>query len=517
MTFLKNAALFTVTLVLVTGTLIGVHVVVSAVHSRSSARTVSQRPLFPPNPSRIGFAKALRLNRRSRPFPMKTANVFPDGEIDAPFTAVPQAVQPSGGEKPAESKPLAAPSPLPAPAHAVPLPSAADDWPPPSDPLKAGSPPSAPAPSGPRVPDSKGRRLIDRALPNSSAEERDLWHETTKDLPLNDLRELLRLRAQIGRLSPPLSDFHRSPNQLAAPMPNSSMTGTGPFPSAPNDGTGPATAEPDPGRVLSTTMTAIAQARQVLLNNIANAQTNGYKRRLVSFESAADRSTASSLPESPFQIRFGLPVDVGARLAPVVCDMASGKLTATNRPLDLAIEGPGFFHLVDGQKKRDVYTRRGRFVLNKSGQLALAATGEEWIVEPPVTIPTGVHTVEISSDGQIRGWDAEKHTSSTFGSLQTACIPAQTALTPSDGTFFIPPDGASLDVKSPGVSGHGFLRQGYLEESNVDVKHEMEDLARLAAQLQTLEQAARLLQPNGLDRSSVPTEAVTPGAPGALP
>ncbi|HEX4070582.1 MAG TPA: flagellar hook basal-body protein [Planctomycetaceae bacterium] len=264
-------------------------------------------------------------------------------------------------------------------------------------------------------------------------------------------------------------------------------------------------------------MAAIAQARQVLLNNIANAQTNGYKRRLVSFESAADRPMTSLVPEHPLQIRFGLPVDVGARLAPVVCDMASGKLAATNRPLDLAIEGPGFFHLVDGQKKRDVYTRRGRFVFNKSGQLALAATGEEWIVEPVVTIPTGVHTVEISSDGQVRGWNAEKHTSSTFGSLQTACFPAPSALIPSDGTFFIPPDGASQDVRSPGVSGHGFLRQGYLEESNVDVKHELEDLARLAAQLQILEQAARLLQPNGLDRSSIPTEAVTPGAPGSLP
>jgi flagellar basal-body rod protein FlgG len=517
MTFLKNAALFFVALVLVTGTLIGVHVVVNAVHSRSSARTVFRRPVLSPNPSRMGFAKALRVNRRSRPFTIKTADAFPDGEIDAPLIAVPQAVQPSGGEKPAESKPRAAPSPMPAPAHAVPLPSAADDWPPPSEPSKAGSPPSSPAPSGPRVPDSKGRLLIDRELPNSSAEERDLWHETTKDLPLNDLRELLRLRAQIGRLSPPLSDLRRLPNQLAAPAPNSSITGTGPLPSAPIDGTGPAIAEPDPGRVLSATMAAIAQARQVLLHNIANAQTNGYKRRLVSFESAADRPMTSSLPESPFQIRLGLPVDAGARLSPVICDMTSGKLAATNRSLDLAIEGPGFFHLVDGQKKRDVYTRRGRFVLNKSGQLALAATGEEWMLEPPVTIPTGVHTVEISSDGQVRGWDAEKHTSSTFGDLQTVCFTAQAALIPSDGTFFIAPDGASLDVKSPGFSGHGFLRQGCLEESNVDVKHEFEDLARLSAQLQTLEQAARLLQPGGLERSSIPSEAVTPGAPGSLP
>jgi flagellar basal body rod protein FlgG len=90
-------------------------------------------------------------------------------------------------------------------------------------------------------------------------------------------------------------------------------------------------------------------------------------------------------------------------------------------------------------------------------------------------------------------------------------------LIPSDGTSFIAPDGASLDVKSPGFSGHGFLRQGCLEESNVDVKHEFEDLARLSAQLQTLEQAARLLQPGGLERSSIPSEAVTPGAPGSLP
>ena len=83
--------------------------------------------------------------------------------------------------------------------------------------------------------------------------------------------------------------------------------------------------------------------------------------------------------------------------------------------------------------------------------------------------------------------------------------------------FSFLPDGASLDVKSPGVSGHGFIRQGCLEESNVDVKHELEDLARLAAQLQALEQAARLLQPGGLDRPAVPSEAVTPAPAGSLP
>jgi flagellar basal-body rod protein FlgG len=517
MTFLKNAALSIVALVLVTGTLIGVHVFINAVHSRSSARTVSQLSLFPSHSGPIGFPKGVRVTRRLRPFTMKVANAFPHGQDDDPFAAPLHAVQQSGAEKPANSKPPLAPSPLPAPSHAVPMPSAADDWPPPGEPAKAGTAPSAPVPSGPRAPDSKGRRLIDKELPNSSAEERDLWHETTRDLPLNDLRELLRLRAQIGRLSPPWSDIHHSPNQQTAPAPSSPMTGNGPFPSAPSDGTGPATAEPDPGRVLSATMAAIAQARQVLLNNIANAQTNGYKRRLVSFESAADQSMTSSLPENPFQIRFGLPADVGARLSPVVCDMAAGKLVATNRSLDLAIEGPGFFRLVDGQKKREVCTRRGRFTLNKSGQLALAATGGEWMLEPPVAIPTGVQTVEISSDGQVRGWDAEKHTSRTFGSLQTACFPAQTVLIPSDGTFFILPDGASLDIKSPGVSGHGFIRQGCLEESNVDVKHELEDLARLAAQLQALEQAARLLQAGGLDRPAVPSEAVTPAPAGSLP
>ena len=271
---------------------------------------LSSRPI----PGRIGFPKAVRVTRRLRPFTMKVANAFPTAKTTI---LSPHPCTQSSKVAP-RSRPIAnhlwlrapcrlrrtqfrCPRPPMIGRHRANLP-------------KAGTAPSAPVPSGPRAPDSKGRRLIDKELPNSSAEERDLWHETTRDLPLNDLRELLRLRAQIGRLSPPWSDIHHSPNQQTAPAPSSPMTGNGPFPSAPSDGTGPATAEPDPGRVLSATMAAIAQARQVLLNNIANAQTNGYKRRLVSFESAADRPMTSSLPENPLQIRFGLPADVGARL-----------------------------------------------------------------------------------------------------------------------------------------------------------------------------------------------------------
>jgi flagellar basal-body rod protein FlgG len=511
MSFFKSAALFVVATVLVIGTLIGVHALVHVVRFERTARNVSGFSYLPPSPGRPLDARRVRWNTRPRPIAMRTAQAFRGGANDGRLAGVLQA----GADRPVDRRPAAAPNPLPAPTHAVPLPSAADDWPSPNDVPKADSSTSGPPPSRPRPPSASGRRLIEKELPNSSTEERDLWHDTTKDLPLNDLRELLRLRAQIGRLSPPWTDAHRSPNQQGAPLPSSPLMGTGPIYSAPLDGSGPAAAELDPGRVLSESMTAIAQARQVLLNNIANAQTNGYKRRLISFESAADRPMASSLPENPFQIRLGLPVETGARLSPVVCDMAAGKVAATNRSLDLAIEGQGFFHLVDGRNKRDVYTRRGRFTLNKRGRLTLLANGGEWFVEPPLTIPTAIQTVEISTDGQVRGRDPEKNALIACGSLQTACFPAAMTLTPADGTLFIPPDGASPEVKSPGVSGHGLIRQGALEESNVDVKHELEALARLNAQLQTLEQATRLMQPAGIDRSAPPPDSA--GSAGSLP
>ena len=73
---------------------------------------------------------------------------------------------------------------------------------------------------------------------------------------------------------------------------------------------------------------------------------------------------------------------------------------------------------------------------------------------------------------------------------------------PRDGTLFVVPAGMAADLKAPGTNGHGFVRQGCLEDSNVDLKQEVEALARLAEQAQMLQQAGRLMHPGHMPMES---------------
>jgi flagellar basal-body rod protein FlgG len=392
-----------------------------------------------------------------------------------------------------------APTPMAAPTNAVPLPPAAEDWPVPSPAVKRGDSPE-PGKESSKHASSSGRRIIERELPNSSVEERDLWHEQTKDLSLHDLRELMRIRAQVGRLSVPTPEGEHPTGQPALLPPGSTGIGSGPIFPPTNDASGPPVADPDPGRVIGETMSALVRARQVILNNIANAQTNGYKRRLISFESASDRPMTPASDEDSLHLYFGGSIDAGARLAPAIADFTAGKLIYTNRTLDLAIEGKGYFYLVEVKAKKEAYTRRGRFTTNASGEIALKAASGEWILTPPTTIPKDSAEIEIDAEGIVRAWDPQHHSLEKIGSIQTASFEAPAALVAGDGTFFLKPAEIAAKMQPPHADGRSVIRQGCLEESNVDVKHELDELSRIAAQLQTLEQASRLLQPASVDQ-----------------
>jgi len=197
--------------------------------------------------------------------------------------------------------------------------------------------------------------------------------------------------------------------------------------------------------------------------------------------------------------------------------MAPGRLFRTDRDLDLAIEGEGFFHVADVQNKRDAYTRRGRFTINVGGQLVLENLGGEWLLQSPITIPPATARIEIGGDGQVRGWDRRSRSFIPLGNIQTACFASAGRLSDVKGVLFVATALTAAELQSPGTTGHGLLRQGCLEESNVDVKQELEQLARLAGQSQALEQAARLLQPLVFDRPLVPFEASWLGPGNAFP
>jgi flagellar basal-body rod protein FlgG len=331
-------------------------------------------------------------------------------------------------------------------------------------------------------PGSKGRKIIERELPDSSAEERELWHEMLKDLPLNDLRELLKIREQFGRLPPSILESRaplyppftgitdpRDVRRGLPPEASSSLSPSG----------GRAT---DTSRVINETLTAVNEARRAVVNNIANANTMGYKRTIVSFESAWQKAS----PASP-------PIEAGARFAPRLFDMSQGKLRRTDRSLDLAIDGDGFFQTMDSPSGKIHYTRSGRFNLDSSGKLVLRSQGREWVLVPSVTIPQGATNIQVGLDGEVKIVEPPNEPAVMVGVIQLARFDADSRLLPVEGGIFDLSDGRQPHFANPGIADHGRIRQGWLEESNVDPKQELEELERLERHVEAVEQAARVL------------------------
>ena len=267
MALMKRAAAPALAVVLVAGILAGVHGLVHAVHRREAATAVagSKLPLLI---SETGTEKRSGDSTWNSQSWWLTEPSDPIGSVlsGASFSSVeseeaPHAFRQTGGVGPAGRGSPPRLMPLPPSTNAVPLPPAGGDWPLPADPPQRDLPAREPAPSDSRQPASTGRRIIDKELPDSTAEERDLWHETMKDLPPNDLRELLRLRAQLGRLSAPFLESRRTPIRPPLLLPGTQAIDASPRQPVPNDGAASPAGEPDPERVLSESLAALQKVR----------------------------------------------------------------------------------------------------------------------------------------------------------------------------------------------------------------------------------------------------------------
>jgi flagellar basal-body rod protein FlgG len=408
-----------------------------------------------------------------------------DHPLFSPATRAPTVIHATSGQGPSaelalpkvadaseSSTPFPQPLPLPLRSNAIPLRPEGPELP------TIGEPPA----SAPKFPggSSPGRRIIDRALPNSSSEEREVWHDALKDLSPKDVRELLRLREELGRL--PQSSF-----DSRMPMSQPIWTPSAPGPIA-SDPFHPSTESPgllpdsgrDAARTIAASLDALAQAQQVLLNNVANANTDGYKRVAIAFESVTNSAGGPG--------GFG----VGVRLAPKTLDMSSGKLRHTDRPLDLAIDGEGFFQLEDPRSHQAFYTRSGRFAVNAKGEMVWRTSQRELLLRPAVKIAAPESDVEIATNGTVEaateaggsGRDASQR-------IVIVRLPALADLVPTGENLFA----IRGELHSPGTLGSdplaGRVRQGCLEESNVDVDRELRELEGLRRQARALETAAQ--------------------------
>lgn len=220
----------------------------------------------------------------------------------------------------------------------------------------------------------------------------------------------------------------------------------------------------------------------VISNNVANMQTPGFKSSRANFVEVAT-ATAADDAQGPTSSQGN-----GTRVLSTSTLFTPGELKATQNPLNIAVDGAGFFEL-EAADGRMVYTRDGQFRIDDEGYL-VSIQG----LRPsrPVQIPAGASEFRIAANGDVSALLPGDTERSDLGSIELTTFPSPDALVALGENLFAAEEGAgTASYGRAGDAGFGQLRQGYVELANVEMIEEMSALvmAQRAYQLN-----ARVLQ-----------------------
>ncbi|MGZ3773815.1 MAG: flagellar basal-body rod protein FlgG [Pseudobdellovibrionaceae bacterium] len=222
----------------------------------------------------------------------------------------------------------------------------------------------------------------------------------------------------------------------------------------------------------ATGMAAQQTNMDVIANNIANVSTNGFKRSRAEFEdlmyqTQKEPGTATGLNAySPNGVQTGL----GVRTAAIQKDFAGGNAQVTKNPLDVQIEGTGFFQVLtpDGQM---AYTRDGAFKKDPTGRI-VDKNGN--VLQPEITVPPDVAGLEIGASGEVRVIQGLNSAPQTIGQIDIVNFVNPAGLKAMGKNLFSQsPSSGQAIASRPGLNGTGYLAQGQLESSNVNIVDEM--------------------------------------------
>jgi flagellar basal-body rod protein FlgF len=217
-------------------------------------------------------------------------------------------------------------------------------------------------------------------------------------------------------------------------------------------------------------LAAQAQALELVANNLANLATTGYRGQRATFRSLLAGN--SSLWENPVNAAvndFG--VLGGSRI-----DLASGSLTATGNPMDLAVAGKAFF--VIQSTSGTLYTRNGAFQRTPDGRLVTAQGDPVLGEQGAITLPNGL--LAVSADGTLSVDGV------VFAKLRLAEFAPATSLTAAGSALYSAPDGSALPAASSAV------RQGMLEASNVSSVEGVVELIAVQRNAEMMQRALTL-------------------------
>jgi len=209
-----------------------------------------------------------------------------------------------------------------------------------------------------------------------------------------------------------------------------------------------------------------------IANNLANVNTTGFKKSKVEFQDLLYKNMkqAGVSNAAGAAVPTALEVGYGTRPVATVRQFGVGELSETGNPLDMSIEGNGFFqiNMPDGTL---AYTRDGSFKLSADGQLV---TSDGFTVSPEISVPEDAEMISVGFDGTVYAKVVGQVDPQELGQLELAKFINPAGLEAIGHNLFVQ-SGASGEpiTGSPSEEGLGNINQGYLELSNVDVVSEM--------------------------------------------
>jgi flagellar basal-body rod protein FlgG len=225
----------------------------------------------------------------------------------------------------------------------------------------------------------------------------------------------------------------------------------------------------------ATGMEAQQLKMDVIAHNLANTSTTGYKRNRAEFEDLLSETIRSpglptaqgGTPASPLQ------VGLGVRTVATTKSFSQGDMLITNNPLDLALEGNGFFRVQRGNGEM-AYTRAGNFRVDATGRLV---TQDGDLVQPGFTIPQDTTLVTVHQDGTVLAKVPGRDEPTELGTLDLTLFANPEGLESAGNNLLVATAGSGEPVTvKPGEQGAGIVAQGFLEGANVKAVEEMIDM-----------------------------------------
>src|SRR5580692_12960227 len=217
-------------------------------------------------------------------------------------------------------------------------------------------------------------------------------------------------------------------------------------------------------------------AQQTNADNIANANTAGFKARRAQFQDLLYQNLIQPGAAASQQsvVPTGLQLGLGTRSVSNEIIFTQGDFSETDNPLDVVIQGNGFFQ-VQQPSGQTAYTKAGTFHLNQTGQI-VDPNGN--LLDPPITVPQNALSLTIGSDGTVSYTLPGQSAAQQAGQIQLANFANPSGLNSMGQNLFQQTEASGAPIIGPpgGQDGLGTLLQGYVEQSNVSIVQEFVNL-----------------------------------------